>query len=210
MLRRAPLALALCLLAPSLAEASDDEWGSGREEGLHLEIAHLIGMGAIMTEDPPYFAGTLELAFVAYLDDEIARDNREESFWWGFFIGDTMGFAPQAMVIANGSDVAAPWATAVGGGLVFQNRLVGGPVRVPSILGSLLPSIGAIFRAHTATAFYLCWEAPFSIRMDPHVTMDVAFRIYAIDDWLQPRVEQPGVEPWNYVMTTSIGVRLIE
>lgn len=210
MLRRAPLALALLMLPGSVAHASEDEWGHGREEGLHLEVAHLIGLGAILTESPPYFAATLETAFVAYLDDEIARDDRDESFWWGFFIGDTMGFAPQAMVIANGSDIAAPWAVAVGGRLVFQNRLRGTPVRVPSILGSLLPSIGAIFRAQTPTAFYLGWEAPFSIRFDPHVTLDVAFRIYAIDDWLEPRVEEPGVEPWNYVMTVSMGVRLIE
>lgn len=192
-----------------MAHASEDEWNRG-EEGLHLEISHLIGMGTIMTEDPPYFSATLDLDFVVYLEDESARDDRDESLWWGFFIGDTIGLAPQAMVIANGSDIAAPWAVAVGGGLRFQNRLLGGPLRVPSILGSLLPSIGAIFRAHTATAFYLCWEAPFAIRMDRHVALDVAFRIYAIDDWLQPRIEQPGVEPWNYVTTVSMGIRLIE
>lgn len=210
MLGRA-LALSLPLLVSvSVAHATDDEWGSGEESGGHLEISHQIGLGAIWTEQPPYFTGSVEVALVAYLEREMARDDRDEPLVFGLVLGDTIGLAPRAMILANGSDVAAPWAAAVGGGLVFRNRIADSAVRVPTILGSLLPEIGAMFRAATAPAFYLAWEAPFSIRMDRRVAMDVVFRVYAIDDWLSRRVEEPNVDPWNYVLTVGLGVRLIE
>lgn len=211
MLRRAASSLALLLVSvSSVAHASDDEWGSSDDEGLHLEISHTVGMGAILTEDPPYFAGTLEVALMAYLPRDVAGDSGDEQVAWGLLVGDSVGLAPRAMVIANGSQSAAPWAVAVGAGLVFHNRILGSEFRVPTLLGLLMPELGAIFRASTATAFYISWEVPFCIRLDRHAALDVSFRVYAIDDWLAPRVEEPGIEPWNYVTTVNMGLRLIE
>jgi len=206
-------ALTLLLLGtlPSLALADGpDEWVHSSEEGLHLEITHSVGLGTMWTGENPYFAATGEFALVDYFESSAAREDADDALALGLVLGDVLGVAGRVTAFTNGADGGASWATAVGIGPVMLNRLAGTSLRVPSILGVLIPEIGAAFRPHAPTAVYVAWELPFAIRFDRRLSLDAALRIYAIDDWLSPRVEHPGVEPWEIMTTVSLGIRLVE
>ena len=207
MLTRGLALLPFGILLLASTAAADTEWVDDDDDGLHIEVSHSIGMGAIFSEQPPSFAGTVEIGLVGYLDRSFARDSNPIP---GLMIGDTLGLAARMTVLANGSQSNTAWAVAVGGSPIILDRLAGEIVRLPTLLGVMAPEVGVILRSLTEPALYLAWELPFALRMDDHVAVDIAVRVYAIDDWLAPRIEEPGVEPWEIMTTVSMGVRLIE
>ncbi len=181
-----------------------------REDGERFELG-LSGAVATLVETPgTWLGGTASLGLVYYVDADAAEDEDDE-FLLNFFAGDVMGVEARAHFLyrADGGQ-EAEWITAIGMRPVFANRVADTVVRAPTYLGLLLPEFGVILRPDRAATWYAAWEAPVSFLVGHDVAVDVAARVFVIDEWVELATDAPedAEDPAEVVLMLSAGVRV--
>ena len=181
-----------------------------REDGERWEVA-LSGDVATLTETPGTWLGaTASLGLVYYVDADDAEDEEDE-FIMNFFMGDTVGAELRAHFLYRADTAqAAEWITAIGISPVFANRAGDTVVRVPTYVGTVLPELGVILRPDRSATWYVAWELPFSFLVDHDLAIDVAARLFVVDEWIELPEDAPEDtdDPAEVILMLGVGFRL--
>lgn len=194
-----------------LRHAEPVRWVSDhREDGERWELG-LSGAVATLVETPgTWLGGTASLGLVYYVDADAAEDEGDE-FLLNFFAGDVMGLEARTHFLyrADGGQ-EAEWITAIGMRPVFANRVADTVVRAPTYLGLVLPEFGVILRPDRAATWYASWEAALSFLVAHDAAVDVAARVFVIDEWVELAPDSPedAEDPAEVVLMLSAGLRL--
>ncbi len=184
-------------------------WVSAHRERDRLELS-LFGSVATLAEAGGSFAGgTATLSLVFLLDDDESDETDRGDTIMNVFFGDTMG-ADLRVHFLYRLDAAqeAEWITAVGVAPALGNRYADSAVRLPTFFGTLLPELGMILRADRSPTWYAAWSAPFSFLASHDLAIDLAARVFVVDDWIpKPDVEDAD-DPVEAIFMLSAGFRL--
>ncbi len=154
--------------------------------------------------------GTASFSYVFLLEDDDSDEDGADDVIQNIFFGDTLG-ADLRVHFLHRVDAAqeAQWITAVGIAPALYNRFEHSVVRLPTFFGTAIPELGIILRADRAPTWYAAWSAPFSFLLTHDLALDVAARLFLVDDWIpKPDDEEDASDPVEVIGQLSIGLRL--
>jgi len=111
--------------------------------------------------------------------------------WLGALLanGIGLGFRAQLLRRTDGEN-AGSHAVMLAGVLSLTNRIRGTPVRTPSLLGVLLPEVGAVLYSESRPARgYFDWSVPVTITVATHLAVDVRPRVQLLLPTEETRAE---------------------
>ena len=189
----------------------DVRWVSRHRHGDRFEIG-LSGTLATLAEQGGSYAGaTASFGLYFQLEANESDESREDPTVMNIFFGDTFGADLRVHFLHRLDDSqAAQWITAIGVAPVLFNRFERSVVRLPTYWGTVFPEFGVILRADRDPTWYVSWEVPFSFLVHHDLAIDVAARVFIVDDWesLPPDAPDDADDPVETILMLSAGFRL--
>jgi len=182
-----------------------------RERGDRLEVSLHGGVATLLETPGTWAGGTFALDYVFLEDADESAEVNEGYTLINALLGDQMGVSLRAHFLYR-TDTAqeAEWITAIGLSDTLQNRYAQSVVRMPSLIGTIAPEFGVILRSDRDPTWYIAWDAPFSFLVHHDVAIDIAPRVFLVDDWipLPPDAPDTADDPVELIFMVGAGLRL--
>lgn len=185
-------------------------WVSGHRHRERLELS-LLGSIATLAEAGGSYAGVTATGSFGFLlrERDANEDDDKDALLLGILVGDVLGAELRAHWLQRlDASQEAAWMVAVGVGPLLANRFERSVVRLPTMMGVLMPEVGAIFRADRDPTWYVGWSAPFSFLVTHDVAIDVTPRVLVVDEWIPKPHPDAEDDPAEVVFMLSAGLRL--
>jgi hypothetical protein len=186
-------------------------WVSDHRSKDRLELA-FAPSAAFLSSDGAFLAGgTASAAYVYLAPASDADDDDGDDAFFNVLIGDQLGGELRVHFLhrTDGAQ-SGEWMTLVGIGPALANRLERSVVRMPTVVGTLVPELGLALRDDHEATWYAAWSLPVSLLLAHDVAFDAALRLFLIEDWLPERMAEDGTisDPTEVIISVSAGVRL--
>jgi len=150
-------------------------WRETRSGALGIELDAGLTSGSFVEGGGAWLGASAAVS----LHFQLGRSDSESPFDALFF--DGAGLGVRAHVLSRVDDAAHDGSGGVvamiGGGITLTNRVAGTALRVPTLLGAILPETGAVFRSDGPTSAYFGWALPLSLLVAEHLALDVRPRV---------------------------------
>lgn len=186
-------------------------WVSRHREGDRVELALSADLATLADAGGSYAGGTASLGYVYLMHHRDAREDGGSGWMPTLLFGDVLGAELRVHALARLDEgQAARWMVAVGARPVLANRFEDSVLRMPSYWDLFMPEFGVIARDDMDTTWYVAWETPFSILLDHDVALDIAARVYVVDEWIELPADAPdeAEDPAEVILSLSVGMRL--
>jgi hypothetical protein len=184
-------------------------WTSPYRDGDRLELSLSASVASLVEADGTYWGGTAGAAYVFLLDANDADDQGDEGIF-NLLFGDTLGGELRVHFLYRvDTQQEAEWITAIGFSPLLVNRFEQSIVRLPTLMGTVMPEVGLILRADRDPTWYVGWSLPFSLLVGHDVAFDIAARIFLVDEWIELAPEDESTEdPAEAIVMLSAGFRM--
>lgn len=154
-------------------------WPHRERPTVSFEIAAGFAMGSFVRDGGTWVGASLDTALQLDLDTHASDGDGHRVM--EAFLFDSAGLAVRAQVLsrADGPN-QGDWLVSVAGGVALSNRLSPSGLRLPTLLGALVPDVGAVLRNDTDASAYLSWSLPLSWVLLPNFGFDVRPRVQVV------------------------------
>lgn len=153
------------------ADIEPTAWTETRRVTLGVELDGAFTVGSFVEDGGTWLGASAGLALQLELD----RANSGGPF--DALLFDGAGFGVHANFLSRVDTPDGQYLFTVGAGVVLTHRVASTPVRLPTVLGALLPEAGAVFRSDGTSAGYVGWALPLSLLLVEHLALDLRPRV---------------------------------
>jgi hypothetical protein len=187
-------------------------WVSTYRDHDRLELSFTADAATMFENGGSFLGGTATGAFVFLSDADESDDSDDDDGLFNLLVGDQIGAELRVHFLhrADGG-ASAEWATMVGIGPALANRFERSVLRLPTIVGTIIPEVGVALRADRDPTWYAAWSFPVSVMITHDLAFDAIVRAFWMEDWEQERTNEDGTtsDPAEGIVSISLGLRII-